>query len=227
MSPLERRRSTRPSSNSPLLGEIERRYELWGQPGKIKITGFLNRGSAGNFNDAVRACAVYGNAGRHQRGAFLYQPSRRQPQPRATDHRDHVGVFFRAGWADGNIEPWDFTDIDRTVSGGVSIGGKSWGRPDDTIGIAGVVNGISSAHVAFLNAGGLGILLGDGQLTNYGTEEDFRGLLQHRAECLDQAHLRLSVHRQSRLQRRSRSGECLRRASALAVLRKLSHAAVR
>ena len=79
-------------------------------------------------------------------------------------------MFFRAGWADGDIEPWDFTDIDRTVSGGVSISGKSWGRPDDTIGIAGVVNGITSAHVAFLNAGGLGILIGDGQLTNYGTE---------------------------------------------------------
>ena len=84
-----------------------------------------------------------------------------------------LGVFLRAGWADGQIEPWDFTDIDRTVSGGVSIDGKSWGRPDDTIGIAGVVNGISSAHVAFLNAGGLGILIGDGQLTNYGLEKIF------------------------------------------------------
>jgi high affinity Mn2+ porin len=47
------------------------------------------------------------------------------------------------------------------------------GRPDDTIGIASVVNGISSAHVAFLNAGGIGILIGDGQLTNYGTEKIF------------------------------------------------------
>jgi high affinity Mn2+ porin len=84
---------------------------------------------------------------------------------------DTLGAFFRVGWADGNIEPWDFTDIGRTVSGGVSINGKSWGRPDDTIGIAGVVNGISSAHIAFFNAGGLGILIGDGQLPNYRTEK--------------------------------------------------------
>ena len=84
---------------------------------------------------------------------------------------DTLGAFFRAGWADGNIEPWDFTDIDRTVSGGVSINGQSWGRPDDTIGIAGVVNGISSPHMAFLNAGGLGILIGDGLLPNYRTEK--------------------------------------------------------
>jgi len=84
---------------------------------------------------------------------------------------DMVGAFFRAGWADGSKEPWDFTDIDRTVSGGVAISGRNWGRPDDTIGIAGVVNGISAAHVAFLNAGGLGILVGDGQLANYSTEK--------------------------------------------------------
>ena len=84
---------------------------------------------------------------------------------------DSLGVFARAGWADGNIEPWDFTDVDRTISGGISLTGKSWGRPDDTIGVAGVVNGISSVHVAFLNAGGLGILIGDGQLTNYGLEK--------------------------------------------------------
>jgi high affinity Mn2+ porin len=153
-----------------LLGEIERRYDLWGQPGKIKITGFLNRGNAGNFNDAVALAQVTGlpadiNAVR----AYTSRPGvslNVEQQITAT-----LGVFLRAGWADGDIEPWDFTDIDRTVSGGVSISGKSWGRPDDTVGIAGVVNGISNAHVAFLNAGGLGILVGDGQLTNYGLEK--------------------------------------------------------
>jgi len=153
-----------------LLGEIERRYDLWGQPGKIKITGFLNRGSAGNFNDAVALAQITGlpadiNAVR----AYTSRPGVSLNIEQQVV--ENVGVFLRAGWADGQIEPWDFTDIDRTVSGGVSISGKSWGRPDDTIGIAGVVNGISSAHVAFLNAGGLGILIGDGQLTNYGLEK--------------------------------------------------------
>ena len=155
-----------------LLGEIERRYDLWGQPGKIKITGFLNRGNAGNFNDAVALAQATGmpadiNAVR----AYTSRPGvSLNVEQQITET---LGAFFRAGWADGQIEPWDFTDIDRTVSGGVSISGKSWGRPDDTIGIAGVVNGISSAHVAFLNAGGLGILVGDGQLTNYGLEKIF------------------------------------------------------
>ena len=82
-----------------------------------------------------------------------------------------MGLFARAGWADGNVEPWDNTDIDRSVEAGVSVNGKPWNRPDDTVGIAGVLNGISSAHAAYFNAGGLGILLGDGQLPNPGLEE--------------------------------------------------------
>src|SRR5262249_6932029 len=82
-----------------------------------------------------------------------------------------LGVFARAGWADGNLEPWDFTDIDRTLQLGVSISGKLWDRPDDRVGIAGVLNGISGVHEAFLNAGGLGILVGDGQLPHPGLEK--------------------------------------------------------
>ena len=32
------------------LGEIERRYELWGHPGKIALTGFLTRARLGAFS---------------------------------------------------------------------------------------------------------------------------------------------------------------------------------
>jgi high affinity Mn2+ porin len=44
-------------------------------------------------------------------------------------------------------------------------------RPDHTFGFAGIVNGISGVHQAFLNAGGLGILVGDGVLPNPGHEK--------------------------------------------------------
>ena len=39
------------------------------------------------------------------------------------------------------------------------------------MGIAGVINNVSGVHQAFLNAGGLGILVGDGQLPHPGLEE--------------------------------------------------------
>ena len=144
-----------------MVGEIEERHQLWGQPGKIKITGFLSRGRAGKFLDAIDLAATTGGP------ADINAVRRYTSRPGVSINfeqqvTDNVGVFARAGWADGNVEPWDFTDIDRTVSAGVSLNGKSWGRPDDTIGIAGVVNGISGIHQAFLNTGGLGILVGDG-----------------------------------------------------------------
>jgi len=124
------------------VGEIEERHELWGQPGKIKLTGFLSRGSAGDFSNAVALAQLTGmpadiNAVRSytSRGGVSVNVEQQVT--------DTLGAFLRAGWADGNI------------------------------GIAGVVNGITGAHIAFLNAGGLGILVGDGQLPNYRTEKIF------------------------------------------------------
>jgi len=64
---------------------------------------------------------------------------------------------------------------DRTAgcqnAGGLSLKGKQWGRPDDTFAIAGIVNGISGVHQAYLDAGGLGILAGDVILPNAGREK--------------------------------------------------------
>ena len=155
-----------------LVGEIEERHELWGQPGKIKITGFLSRGNAGAFADAIALAQAAGQpADINAMRAYSSRPGVSVNLEQQIN--ESVGVFARAGWADGRIEPWDFTDIDRTVSAGLSINGKKWGRPDDTIGIAGAINGISGVHQAFLNAGGLGILVGDGQLPHPAPEQIF------------------------------------------------------
>ena len=153
-----------------LVGEIEERHELWGQPGKLKITGFLARGDAGEYAAAVALAQATGQPA-NINAVRVYTSRPGVSLNLEQQVSENWGVFARAGWADGNIEPWDFTDIDRTVSAGASINGKQWGRPDDTIGIAGVINGISAEHVAFLNAGGLGILVGDGILPHPGPEQ--------------------------------------------------------
>ena len=157
-----------------MVGEIERRYALWGNPGAIKVTGFLTRGRMANFQDAIALSQATGLDINDATAAERTYPSRpgvsvNLQQQLTAD----VGLFARAGWADGNVEPWDFTDIDRTVSGGFAIAGKQWGRPDDTVGIAGVVNGIAPVHAAWLNAGGTGILVGDGMLPDPAPEEIF------------------------------------------------------
>ncbi len=82
-----------------------------------------------------------------------------------------VGVFAHGGVADGDVEPYEFSDIDQTIAAGASVNGKRWGRPDDTFAVAGVVNGISRIHEQFLDAGGLGILVGDGKLPHPGPEQ--------------------------------------------------------
>ena len=152
------------------VGEIEHRHELWGQPGKIAVTGFLSRGRMGSYADAIELAQLNGGPANiapvrqyQSRGGV----SLNLEQQIVSD----VGLFARAGWVNGDIEPYEFTDIDRTVSAGLSVEGKRWGRPDDTFGMAGVVNGISKEHEAFLNEGGLGILVGDGQLQHPGPEQ--------------------------------------------------------
>jgi high affinity Mn2+ porin len=157
------------------VGEIEERHELWGQPGKFKITGFLIHGRMGDFQDAINLSQpgqpFAGDASDALASVRIYRNRPGVSLNLEQQVNDSMGVFARAGWADGTVEPWDFTDIDRTVQAGVSIAGKQWGRPDDTIGIAGVINGLAPVHAAYFNAGGLGILVGDGQLPNYGLEQ--------------------------------------------------------
>ncbi len=84
---------------------------------------------------------------------------------------DDIGMFARASWNDGKSSTWAFTEIDQSASIGISIKGSKWKRPDDVIGIAGLINGISSDHADFLNYGGYGFMLGDGKLTHYGGEK--------------------------------------------------------
>ena len=50
-------------------------------------------------------------------------------------------------------------------AGGIQLKGTAWGRPDDKVGLAGAYNIISPAQISFTAAGGLGVLIGDGQLS--------------------------------------------------------------
>jgi high affinity Mn2+ porin len=152
--------------------ELEHRHTLWGQPGAVRVTGFLSRGNNGSFKDAINLFQTTGLDVNDALAAVRHYQSRPGVSMNLEQQvTDTIGVFARAGWADGNVEPWDFTDIDRTVAGGVSLNGKQWNRPDDTIGVAGVINGISKIHEEWFADGGSGILIGDGQLSKYGLEK--------------------------------------------------------
>ena len=58
----------------------------------------------------------------------------------------------------------------QSIALGLSLTGERWSRADDTVGLAAVANQTSGAAQRFFNAGGLGILIGDGQLPHPGSE---------------------------------------------------------
>lgn len=153
-----------------LDGEIEHRHSILGQPGKIKVTVFLNHGRMGRFADAMRLAELTGQP------ADIAAVRRVQDRTGISFNVEQqiskaASLFVKGGLADGSIEPYEFTDVDRTITAGATIKGKGWGRDNDAVGIAAVANGISRVHEQFLNAGGLGILVGDGRLPHPGPEE--------------------------------------------------------
>ncbi len=161
-------------SQDQLIGEIEERHDIGGRPGKLKITGFLSRGRMGRFDDAVRLAQTTGQP------ADISAVRRFQSRSGVSLNLEQevapgVGAFLRAGVADGGLESYEFTDIDRTISVGISVGGSRWGRPDDVVALGGVVNAASRARERFLDAGGLGILIGDGRLPHPGAEKIVEG----------------------------------------------------
>jgi high affinity Mn2+ porin len=76
-----------------------------------------------------------------------------------------VGVFSRASYTPGLVEVMGWTDCDESLSLGTTITGTAWHRPSDTVGLAGVVEGLSPEARAYFAAGGMGIVIGDGRLT--------------------------------------------------------------
>ena len=84
---------------------------------------------------------------------------------------EDIGIFARLGKAQGNVEVYEFTDIDRALAVGAAIKGTAWRRPADAFGVAAIDNRISAERQEYLNLGGLGILVGDGKLPHPAAEQ--------------------------------------------------------
>jgi high affinity Mn2+ porin len=152
-----------------MVAEFERRYAINHHPGTIRFLGFLNRADMFSYDEATRILQVNGpgadlTAARAFRLKYGFELNWEQ------EIAKNVGVFSRLGWNDGNEQGWMFTDVDYEGSLGLSIKGESWHRSGDTVGLAGLMNGITHVEQQFLEAGGTGILAGDGNL-NYGWEQ--------------------------------------------------------
>ena len=150
--------------------EVERKFEIGGQPGVVKAFGFRNVAYMAAFRDALTAAAP---------GQAPTLDGVRKPQSKVgwglsweQSFSGDLRGLVRLGAHDGKTESYAFTEIDRSFFTALSLKGRRWGRAEDNIGVAYAINGLSSAHRDYLAAGGSGFFLGDGQL-NYGGERIF------------------------------------------------------
>lgn len=152
-----------------LIGELEHRHQCWGEDGALRLTAFDNRGRMARYDAAVAA------AQRSAAPADVSSLRQFDSRPGAALNLEQaltadLGLFTRLSANDGSKETFEFTDINRSLSGGLSLQGSAWQRAQDSVGLAAVVNELSGAAQRYFAAGGMGLLIGDGQLPHYGSE---------------------------------------------------------
>jgi len=173
-----------------VVAELEERHRLLGHDGKLKALGFINHGRMGSYDDAI----ALGEATRSVPDTALVRRYASRPgvalnleQELAPD----LGAFARASYNDGDEEAFDFTEINQSLSAGVSLGGARWQRADDAVGAAVAVSGLSAPARRYFADGGIGILIGDGRLPDYDREKI--GEAYYRLQVVDHVALSLDL----------------------------------
>ncbi len=154
--------------------ELElRRSVIPRRHGALRLLSYVNTADMGDYRQAIdeflagqtRTPDIIAT---RQQGRIKYGFGVNAEQ----DLTDLVRVFGRWGWNNGTTESFCYTEVDHTVDFGGDLRGDPWHRKFDRLGAAYVVNGITGDHRRYLQLGGLGFLLGDGNLT-YGQEQIF------------------------------------------------------
>ena len=146
--------------------ELEERYSLLSQPGKLRLIGWVNHANMGSYRDTLDNPAFDLDISRTREPRWKYGLIANLEQAIS----DELGMFSRLSWNDGRTEIVCFTDMDLSASLGFVLKGTRWGRQNDKIGVAAEIGALSPEHRDFLAAGGTGILIGDGRL-NYRPEK--------------------------------------------------------
>jgi high affinity Mn2+ porin len=159
--------------------EVSHQHILLGQPGVARLLVFKANAFMSTYQDAIDlgiktnttpdiVSTRYGAQSVWGYGVNIEQALTKD-----------IGLFARWSWNTGDTETQTL-DISQSLSGGFSIKGGSWGRPDDTVGIGYAINGISASEIDYLNRGGLTAFIGDGKL-QYDREKIFEAFYSIKA----------------------------------------------
>jgi hypothetical protein len=152
-------------------GEFELRHSFIAKrKGTERLLFYANRAHMGSYREAVEAFLsgidTTPNILLHEHFSALKYGFGYNAEQELTEN---LRVFGRFGWNDGKTESFAYTEVEQTVEAGTDYTANRWHRPADKIGLVMVSNAIKRDHQNYLKLGGLGFLLGDGNL-NYGRE---------------------------------------------------------
>ena len=151
--------------------ELTRDYNLFEQPGAIRLLYFRANALMSRYQNAVQLGLQTNSTPditkTRSADQKLWGYGLNFEQAITKD----VGVFGRWSWYTGQTETQTL-DISQSLSGGVSIKGTSWGRPEDTLGIGYAISGISASEIDYLQRGGMTAFIGDSAL-QYKREQVF------------------------------------------------------
>jgi hypothetical protein len=136
----------------------------------VRLLGYANHANMGSYAEAIAAF----HAGKDTTPDIVAHRMQGRVKYGAGANIEYtwaggVRVFGRSGWNSGDTESFAYTEVNNTVGLGGDLGGARWRRQWDRLGVAFVTNGLSAGHREYLRLGGLGFLLGDGNL-RYGRE---------------------------------------------------------
>jgi len=149
--------------------ELTHEHELWGKPGAVRALYYQQHAYMGNYQSAVALGQQTSSTPDVSNTRLAAQNSWGYGINIEQAINEDVGIFGRWSWNPGVTET-QTVDISRSLSGGVSIKGSTWSRPNDTIGMGFAVNGIAPIQRTYLQMGGMSPFIGDGNLS-YKTEQ--------------------------------------------------------
>lgn len=150
--------------------ELQHDHRIANQPGKLRVLVFHDRTVMARFDDALALARQTAGTPDINRVRNKLQDKWGWGIGLEQALGPNLGLFARYSQADGQTETDAFTEIDRSLSGGLLLDGQAWQRPGDRWGIAFASNRLSPSRRNYLAAGGLGFFIGDGAL-NYRPEQ--------------------------------------------------------
>jgi hypothetical protein len=143
--------------------EVERRHQIDGQPGSVRVLAFHNRAVMASYADAT---ALLYQTGPNQQTILQVRNGEKSRTGLGINFEQAInantGVFARLMNTDGKTETLAFTEVDTSLAAGAVMKGAAWSQPEDSAGLVYMRNGLSAERRAYLAAGGISYFIGDG-----------------------------------------------------------------